>query len=157
MFVWASLPPACRQSAYHMLFWLHHSNAPHAQTSEVFSLSKWGWGPQAEAWVDSTFLINIFWGISVFQLGIFVNVNTLLTNWYILCLIAAMYIITCYSKLTFFSQIILNNAENQSVSIELQTAVIKSGNHDFLIALSIRNFFCFLLHYQINFNVFLKI
>ena len=49
MFAWASLPPACRQSAYHMLFWLHHSNAPHAQTSEAFSLSKWGRGPQAEA------------------------------------------------------------------------------------------------------------
>ena len=32
-----------------MLFWLHHSNAPHAQTSEAFSLSKWGLGPQAEA------------------------------------------------------------------------------------------------------------
>ena len=41
--------PACRQSAYHILFWLHHSNAPHAQTSKAFSLSKWGRGPQAKA------------------------------------------------------------------------------------------------------------
>ena len=49
MFAWASLPPACSQSVYHMLFWLHHSNAPHAQTIEAFSLSKWGRGPQAEA------------------------------------------------------------------------------------------------------------
>ena len=32
----------------------------------------------------STFLINIYLGILVFQLGIFVNVKTLLTNWYIL-------------------------------------------------------------------------
>ena len=54
-----------------------------------------------------------FWGILVFQLGIFVNVKTLLTNWYILCLIAAMYI-TCCSKLTLFSQIILKDTENQS-------------------------------------------
>ena len=35
MLPWASLPPACNQSVYHMLFWLHHQNAPHAQTSEA--------------------------------------------------------------------------------------------------------------------------
>ena len=38
----------------------------------------------------SSFLINIYLGILVFQFGIFVNVKTLLTNWYILCLTAAM-------------------------------------------------------------------
>ena len=55
----------------------------------------------------STFLINIYLGILVFQLGIFCNVKTLLTNWYILCLFVALNI-TCCSQLTLFSQIILN-------------------------------------------------
>ena len=37
-----------------------------------------------------TFLINIYLGICVFQLGISVNVKTFLSYRYILCLIAAM-------------------------------------------------------------------
>ena len=65
MFAWASLPPACHQSAYHMLFWLHHSNAPDAQTSEAFSLSKWGRGPQAEANVSIS--ENHVWSLLLHQ------------------------------------------------------------------------------------------
>ena len=38
----------------------------------------------------SAFLINIYLGILVFHLGIFVNVKTFLTNSYILCLIVAL-------------------------------------------------------------------
>ena len=38
----------------------------------------------------STFLINIYFGSLVFQLGIFVNVKNVLTKCYSLCLIAAM-------------------------------------------------------------------
>ena len=56
----------------------------------------------------STFLILFYLGILVFQLGIFVNVKTLLTNGYILGLIAAMFINVAQNLLTLFSKIILN-------------------------------------------------
>ena len=54
MLAWASLPPPPPPpppaiNVYHMLFWLHHKKAPHAQTSQAFSISKWGRGPQAQA------------------------------------------------------------------------------------------------------------
>ena len=53
MLAWASLPPPPPPlpaiNVYHMLFWLHHKKAPHAQTSQAFSFSKWGRGPQAQA------------------------------------------------------------------------------------------------------------
>ena len=55
----------------------------------------------------STFLINIYLGILVFQLSFFVNITTVRIPIDTLGLIAAMNI-TCCSQLTLFSQIILN-------------------------------------------------
>ena len=115
----------------------------------------------------STFLINIYLGILVFQLSIFVNIKTFLPIWYILCH-------CCYEHnmlliIDFVLRSLLNKCWKPvswlcTVShLELKwtadSKVIKSSTHDYFIILDIKlksNFFCYLLPLQINFICFFE-